>query len=137
MGEIQTNNGCIVCRGVRTRLQFKVPSRLRLERNNEFLRYSNPSKCGYCRHCFRWACFCMALHMIQHTTFSIFLQCGQPLIVHNANGVDNNLKISGKLRIFYWFGSSQLLAKNFKKCKKAWLRSDIYCMLSRKKIANE
>ena len=33
-------------RGVRTHLEFKVPSRLCLERNNEFLTCFNPSECG-------------------------------------------------------------------------------------------
>ena len=33
-------------RGVRTRLELKIPSRLCLERNNEFLTCSNPSQCG-------------------------------------------------------------------------------------------
>ena len=32
--------------GIRTRLEFKEPSRLRLERNNTFLMCSNPSQCG-------------------------------------------------------------------------------------------
>ena len=32
--------------GVRIRLKFKVPPRLCLERNNEFLTCSNPSQCG-------------------------------------------------------------------------------------------
>ena len=33
-------------RGIRTRLEFTVPSQLCLERNNEFLTCPNPSQCG-------------------------------------------------------------------------------------------
>ena len=61
-------------RGIRTRLEFTVPSRLRLEWNNEFLTCSTPLNVVYhCPNPFRWAFFCPSLHPMQQRTN--FLLC--------------------------------------------------------------
>ena len=66
------NNDIHISR-VRTCIEFKVPSRLCLEWNNEFLTCSTPLNVVYhCPHLFRWAYFCPSLRTMQQRTI-IFL----------------------------------------------------------------
>ena len=69
-------------RGIRTRLEFKVPPRLRLKRINEFLMCSTPLNVVYhCPHPFRWAYCCPSLHrMQQRTTALVGIFC---CVLHN------------------------------------------------------
>ena len=56
-------------RGIRTCLEFKVPSGLRLEWNNEFLTCYTPLNVVYhCPHPFRWAYCCSSLHTMHQRT---------------------------------------------------------------------